>query len=453
MTIHSDWSRILHEECPEAFTHATPRGQHKVGVIDGHLQLMRLNTGMCSWDAFVNFVFAKPIMQLFDAGCPTVVLCFDCYDSVPSYKSMTQQLRVSRQKQEVKIFEPHQELPSTIPDDAMTYLMNRHFKIKVIEMLCAKVPLAVTLKEGQKLVLDYRKVVVFEKNAKFPVSIDAPMVPMGESDVKFCRYVSLYGNALVHAIDGDYLVIALLYYARHGITPDNKIYIYRQLATLKPTKKRKAGEADVAKTKTDKKCWVNMQMLFAVIARAAWMSVSVRPINPITRRQYSDADAVVSIVYMMLLAGTDFSRNLPQIGPKRMWDALPLVMQSLLVAVNDPTRIDEDFFAQTVVGKLYSNVYDRHLKHSTEDDLTSVLSCLSTSKLSERTKARLPSVERVIATLRNLLWVVTYWSTENGVPETPLDGTYGFARHPETGDVCFSDAMSADVDDDDLVQD
>jgi hypothetical protein len=43
------------------------------------------------------------------------------------------------------------------------------------------------------------------------------MVPTGESDIKFARYVDLYGNALVHAIDGDYMAIALLYYAMRGL--------------------------------------------------------------------------------------------------------------------------------------------------------------------------------------------------------------------------------------------
>ena len=55
---------------------------------------------------------------------------------------------------------------------------------------------------------------------------------MGESDVKFTRYVHAYGNLLVHAIDGDYMMIALLYYARTATpTATNRIHIYRQLAT------------------------------------------------------------------------------------------------------------------------------------------------------------------------------------------------------------------------------
>jgi hypothetical protein len=90
MTIHSDWARLLKEECPRAFLTNTPRSKFGVGIIDGHLQLMCLHNKLSSWKCFVNYLFLRPIMKLFDAGCPRVVLCFDCYDNVPVYKNMTQ---------------------------------------------------------------------------------------------------------------------------------------------------------------------------------------------------------------------------------------------------------------------------------------------------------------------------------------------------------------------------
>ena len=47
MTIHSDWGRILHDECPEAFhkgkTVPRVKGQHQVGIIDGHLASAAVN--------------------------------------------------------------------------------------------------------------------------------------------------------------------------------------------------------------------------------------------------------------------------------------------------------------------------------------------------------------------------------------------------------------------------
>ena len=38
---------------------------------------------------------------------------------------------------------------------------------------------------------------------------------------------------------------------------------------------------------------------------------------------FSDEDSVFTAVFLMLCAGTDFSRNLPLIGAKHIWDCLP----------------------------------------------------------------------------------------------------------------------------------
>jgi len=96
MTIHSDWSRILHEECEEAFSKSAPQCALDIGVIDGHLQLMRLDARMETWECFVRNQFLKPIQTLFNLGCPRVVLCFDNYGAVPVYKTMTQTTRTSK---------------------------------------------------------------------------------------------------------------------------------------------------------------------------------------------------------------------------------------------------------------------------------------------------------------------------------------------------------------------
>jgi len=61
MTIHSDWARLLHEECPQAFLQHTPKKHFGVGVIDGHLQLMCLHAGLNTWEAFIQCLFVRPI--------------------------------------------------------------------------------------------------------------------------------------------------------------------------------------------------------------------------------------------------------------------------------------------------------------------------------------------------------------------------------------------------------
>ena len=59
-------------------------------------------------------------------------LYLDCYAHVPVYKSIMQQRWCSRM-QEIKTFQAHWDLPSCIPSDPMPYLMNRNFKLKVID--------------------------------------------------------------------------------------------------------------------------------------------------------------------------------------------------------------------------------------------------------------------------------------------------------------------------------
>jgi len=419
MTIHSDWARLLKEECPEAFSVNTPRHKYGVGVIDGHLQLMCLHGKLPSWDAFVKYLFLKPINKLFEAGCPKVVLCFDCYDNVPAYKNMTQLKRAKGFK--VCVFDARQDLPSFIPEDAMLYLMNRDFKKKVIDMVCDKLPQMLQLKAGQELLVDYKRVIKYSGDncqeaspllfggggsevKKLIPTIVHDLAPMGESDVKFARYVDLYGSALVHAIDGDYLIIALLYYCTHGIMPDNKIFIFRQMSSLDKkiapkkssssapaSKKSKIkhdddddyGHADgdkkrvvvVVNSKNKKegggppKCWVDMQLLYLTISQCMWQGArgDVKPINVKTGRPFSDKDAVHSAILLMLCAGTDFSRPLPLVGPKRIWDNLPWFSHSLLQSAPWDEDLDESLFLDGVIAKLYANVFEKHVHPSCSD--------------------------------------------------------------------------------------
>lgn len=478
MTIHSDWSRIIHDQCSAAFTAKPPQGSNpQVGIIDGHLQLMRLDPRMGTWECFVRNQFLKPIESLFQMGCPRVVLCFDNYSAVPSYKTMTQNARTN--KFEIRNFGPDDDLPSKVPEDPITYLMNRNFKLRLIQMLCEQVPARVKLQHGQEFLLDYKRVVLYCGAQRVPAVV-SDMAAMGESDVKFCRYVSKYGNALVHAIDGDYMAIALLYYTKHDVHMRNKIFIYRQLSTLHSTSstatgKRKRKEAAAAaasclllQTEADSdeqqqqeqqqqlvffkptkegsqptaaassrpKCWVNMQMVYRMLGGAVLLTPSV-----ITSKKKTERDAVFSMVFLMLCAGTDFSRSTPLLGPKRMWDALPEIALALLDAVGCDAVVNEEKVLNQVIGHMYALNYPKHVGALKQARLESVLRGLQSSKLSEGTKEKLPSMERMRVTLRNVCWVIKYWETENGAVETPEDGQYGFVRDAATGDLTFADTV------------
>ena len=432
MTIHSDWGRILHSECPDAFLPKIPANvEFGVGVIDGHLQLMCVHSALGTWDRFLQYLFVNPIKKLFDAGCPVVVLCFDSYDTVPIYKSMTQIKRC--QKTTAVSFRPGDDLPLAIPQDTMAFMMNRSFKLKVIDMACALLPGMILPLMGadQRLIVDYKRVVEYSTALDAPVAVHG-MCPTGESDIKFARYVDLYGTALIHAIDGDYMAIALLYYALRRST-DKKIYIYRQLSQLPPTaaeraagKKRPASATKAAPRKKTPKCWVDMQMIHACIAAQV-------PDAP------SPAAAVQAMVVLMLCAGTDFSRPIPLVGPKRIWEALPSVSGALLHAVGDG-GLNYALFADEVIATLYKNVFGRHVSSSAQG-FRAVMHALSRAPaLSATTIGRLPSEGQVATTLKNINWVVYhYWTVINGPIFAPLDGSNGFVPACQGNGVVYED--------------
>ena len=476
MTIHSDWARLLREECPSAFSTHTPRQTFGVGVIDGHLQLMCLHNKLPTWDLFVKYLFIRPIMKLFDAGCPRVVLCFDCYDNVPAYKNMTQIKRAKGHK--VCVFNASQRLPPSIPDDPMLYLMNRDFKKKVIDLVCERVPKMIELKPGQELIIDYKRVVQYVSEtdpSKHMIPVIVPdLAPMGESDVKFARYVDKYGNALVHAIDGDYLAIALLYYSKRGLTQNNKIYIFRQLSSInKPTKKminikasnkrskisesgyftstyddndREEEEDEVAgskmkqfkKKETIPKGWVDMQLLFITIARCIKSGKGGSFLNLRSNEPYTDGDTVHATVMLMLCAGTDFSRSFYMLGPKTIWDNISFLSGSLLQSAS--CEVDDALFLDGVIAKLYRIVYKKHVP-GIASSLAVTLGRLKRSSLSAGTKTKLPTEEQAQATIKNLKWVLDYWKMYNGSVETPLDGSNGFMMCPESHQVIFTDKV------------
>ncbi len=482
MTIHSDWARILHEECPEAFRTQTPSSAMRVGVIDGHLQLMCLSDRFQSWEGFLCGAFLQPIRRLYRAGCSTVVMCFDSYDHVPVYKSMTQLKRA--QPHAPVDFGACDVLPASIPEGhaAMQHLMNRSFKLRVIEMACARLPGMVArrglLSDERRFILDYKTAVEYTSEAP-DVPLPLPdLASLGESDIKFVRYVERFGSALVHAIDGDYMPIALLYYARHGVHSNNQIFLLRHPSTLPPStaaaeEEEKGGPAkkkikkemkkeadeppslsedddDEKKKKKKKprppKCWVDMQLLYLTLLDSMRQCLRGSTLlNPRTMAPFTDGDLIHAVVLFMLCAGTDFSRSLPLVGPKRLWFLLPDVAAALVQAAPLEGELQVPLLCDAVVASLYAAVFGNHLKKKqpTDDSLEGIMGALKLApKLAASTRQRLPSPAQVEVTLRNLQWVLQYWSTTNARVSTPLTGAYGYVRAPETGAITFLDLAS-----------
>lgn len=455
MTIHSEWAKLFYHECPQAFSESVKSTKLDVGIIDGHLQLMCLNEFLVTWDRFIQSMFLRPIEQMFKMGCKTVVVCFDAYEHVPVFKNMTQHKR--SQGREVCTFDPQQDLPKHIPHDTMKYLMNRVFKLKVIQLLCEKLPSLVQLSEGQEFIIDYKTVVHYSPGNGMIPKLMSEFKPMGESDVKFTRYVQKYGNALVHAIDGDYMVIALLYYSNVGVHEKNKMFLYRQcqksydtlVGESKSTKRKlersdEFDEESESKQKKDKKkkCWVDMQLIFVSIIEAFRQSVVheskvVSRFFPSQAEDSEQRDFIRAAVFLILCAGTDFSRQLPLIGPQRLWDLLPQVGKYLIDATKSS---NVDSMLNVFVSKVYKTVFYKHIQ-SKGSTWSAIYESLQKSALSASTKNRIPDESQLLTTIKNVMWVIQYWDTVNDKVSTPLDGSCGFLLCRSSGKVIFEDLL------------
>jgi hypothetical protein len=105
---------------------------------------------------------------------------------------------------------------------------------KVISLVCERIQSLIKPSFDRVLIVDFKGAPkLYTSPTTCPVDVPG-IAELGESDVKYARYVHILGNSIVCATDGDYIPIAMLYYATHGITPNNNIYLFRQLANIDP---------------------------------------------------------------------------------------------------------------------------------------------------------------------------------------------------------------------------
>lgn len=146
------------------------------------------------------------------------------------------------------------------------------------------------------------------------------------------------------------------------------------------------------------------------------------------------------LVYIFLLGGSDFSRKVPYIGTRLLWESLHISIPALLmtssVSENGSFVVDNVACADIVFTELYKQKYDKHTRHAGLE-LESVLNCLQESSLSELTKRALPTREQLLSTCKNISWIIDYWSYVNSNPPTCEDGTHGFTV--KNGKVFFAD--------------
>jgi len=409
-----------------AFTKHPPFKPDAV-FIDGQIRLMPASVeGVMSWEDYIQRQFERHISKYFHCGVSCVVLAFDDYAHVPSAKNMTQTKR--RRNLPSLEFNARDCLPPCVPtgENFTRCISNRAFKSKVIQLVIHRLTMNLACSEGQCLVVDYTGAPVrhFSRaSGREPEPIPGLEGNLGEADVKFVPYTSFFPKLQVDSVDGDSLPIALLHMEK-GFS--GNISLLRLETKLKgggdsspQAKRRKTGRVYE---------YVDVRALFECFV------CMVAP-------QSSSGGCVVShvgheismLVCLIGLSGTDFTRGIPLVSGKTLYDLLPeLWMRLCRSYVPSTGQLAPDAALELLLSRIYHKKFPNH---SADCGLGGVLGSLMQSKLSEKTKARLPSPEVLHCTVRNINWLLRYW--RELCPPNPLQPEFGYCRL-RTGAVVFA---------------
>jgi len=463
MTIDSSWIASFKEDSPESFKKQIPF-KPTAAFCDGQIRLMRGDSNnLLTWDDYIWRQFHSHVSNFYrNHGVSTVILAFDDYAHVPEAKCMTQ---IKRRKNIPKIdFLEREPLPPVCPSGTRwdQCIANRVFKTKVILLVIQRLPTLLNLIPGQTLIIDYAGHPVAYRpgeGGRLETQTLAQYVPLGEADVKFTRYADLFRDLLVDSVDGDSVPIALLHHEQcvrdltegsmnqedlTGIPP--RICIYRittrtsdDEVAKRPEKKAKTDsgtyEPKVARCNHRTFEYVNIPTLFDSI-RDTFNQCMGRAGYP------THSPHVMAMLTALIgLTGTDFTRHIPQVSGKTVFGFLPTVLPLLISSFNaEENQLDVHSATNFLVSGIYKSKFETHLRQHSGPSVTlqTILYTLRTSKLSQRTCDCLPSVPQIECTVKNVNWLLHYWTHPETVP-APIDAdsTFGFAKRK--GVVVYAD--------------
>lgn len=424
MGIDALWPKILRGESEE-YIEKKPLENVKTVFVDGQVMLMKstIPPHVKTWDDFVTYNFTTKLQRLhwmYD----TVIISFDNYSHVPIYKSIEQTKRIAMNKTPFN-FErgdaiPEKPPPSHVWSDA---LLNRTYKTVLIsiitKILAAKYcpPM-----KPRTLVLDFCNVVkISYTNYGCKREVIEFMKSMGESDVKFLRYISIYGPILVDSIDSDVLLIAMQFMQKNNMQID--IFVRRMAsktieASQEAAAKRKAEGKQTRKTEYE---IINVKKLVATIHIAIRQSVGEELVlSPHQMTRFA--------VFLMLITGSDYSRKMPSIGPSFVWENLHISIPLLALCIEEGDTeftVNENACMDLLFSALYREKFQKHVKEDSSS-FDQVVNDLQTSKLAERTKRNLPSRVSITCLIRSVVWTMKYWELPNDNPPVEPSGIHGF---------------------------
>ena len=433
MGINNQWPREWKEEGDEFVVENI---KCKTVFIDAQILLMKSNVKDTdtSWREFVKRNFFQ-VVSRYHAKSDTVIVSFDNYDNVPIFKSIEQNRRVDVSKTSFD-FKKGDALPSCPPKQNIWVqaLQNRTFKSNIISVISNILTSEYNPpRKATTMIVDFVNCVRIDYTTLGQKrSVMEEMNAMGESDVKFMRYIEIFRDIVVDSIDSDVLLIALLYKSRHPTS--GNIYVKRYKINPKSDNdKDKKRKLDAPRPSKEYEL-INIQILKDMLHSPMKQSIGITHVQ--CEQHFSNI-----LVFMVLLCGCDYSRKLPRVGVRSVWDNMHIIVPALLHCTQYDVQtalfsVDVDLCIHSLMVDIYSHVYSKHVK-TQELSIDMVLEDLQNSKLSDKIKSEMPTYFSLESTIRNIQWVVNYWGVENGDPLCDHNGADGFTL--DNNRVVFSD--------------
>ena len=331
-------------------------------------------------------------------------------------------------------------LPACVPagERWQQCIANRTFKSRVIQLVIHRLTTTLThaLSDSQSLIVDYMGPPArFSKACPLGAPMEG-MLSLGEADVKFMRYADMYEKLQVDSVDGDSIPIALLHMERGGLGDISVLRLETRLKEQKQAAKKIKLETAVAVAGSASASasasaparkqgrvyeYVNVRLLYDALRYMVIPQCTSRV--AITSHVGHEMSMLVCLIG---LSGTDFTRGLPLVSGKTIYDYMPDLWSRLARAYNPLTRqLMPEAALDQVISTIYKRKFERHSGGA--GSLAATLACIKGSeKLSSKTRDRLPSAETLHCTVRNVNWLLCYWHQPD-YPD-PVQPQFGFAK-------------------------
>ena len=179
------------------------------------------------------------------------------------------------------------------------------------------------------------------------VTLDC-LAPLGEADVKFTRYASMFDRLQVDSVDGDSLPIALLHMEAGG---KGQISILRLETRVKDDPAPKRPRPDARPKRVYE--YVDVRRIYEGLCCSLVPDCGLSPDHR--------GHEIAMLVSLIGLSGTDFTRGLPLVSGRTLYDALPSLWRPLACAYDrDARQLRPDDALDHLVACIYHLKFQRH---------------------------------------------------------------------------------------------